>query len=147
MSILRFHEWKNIHHLSQHGDLYAVYDRVNPALPANAFKVRDHEAQALLDRYLSENHIRIFDDPSPAFSVVKMAVIAGFLGNIALSLWLCFRVPLSFVTVVLFSFFMGIILTIVLERFRGVSKYGKAMPVIGPPDDDKIGNTPGSVIS
>src|SRR5437660_3599273 len=29
--LIRFFEWENVHHVSQHGDLYSIYHRVNPA--------------------------------------------------------------------------------------------------------------------
>ena len=50
--LIRLHEWRQIHHLSREGDLYALYHQVNPALPASCFRVRTREAQATLERYL-----------------------------------------------------------------------------------------------
>ena len=139
--ILRFHEWKDIHHMSQHGDIYAFYHRVNPALPASTFKVRDREAQALLERHLAEHQIPLLNDPHPALSRLKFAVVLGFLGNIAFSFWLRFNTSFSFVVVILISFGLGIMMTLVMEKYRGVSNYGKYKPIIEPPKDDEIGGT------
>jgi hypothetical protein len=144
--VLRFLEWKDIHHLSQHGDLYAFYHCVKPAWPASSFKVRDREAQAVLERYLSKHNIRVLNDPDPSLFIVKVAVVLGFLGNVAFSLWLRFNTSLSFLAVVLISFGLGIVMTIVLEKFRGVSKYGKHRPIIEPPDDGGIGDAPKPII-
>jgi hypothetical protein len=141
-SILRFHEWKDIHHMSQHGDLYVFYHHVNPALPAFSFRLRDREAQAILERYLSQHNIRVLNDSDASFFVVKVAVVLGFFGNVAFSLWLRFNTSLSFLSVVLISFGLGIMMTIVLEKFRGVSKYGKYKPIIEPPNDGEIGDAP-----
>jgi hypothetical protein len=145
-SILRFHTWQDIHHLSQSGDLYAFYHRVNPALPANAFKVRNREAQALLERHLSAHQIRVTNDSHPSFQLVKFGVIFGFLGNVAFSLWLRFNTSLSFLAVVLISFCGGIVLTALLERYRGVSKYGKFMPIIEPANEAQTGDAPKPII-
>jgi hypothetical protein len=131
-SVLRFHKWENFHHLSRHGDLYAFFHRVNPSLPANAFKVRDDEGRAALQHYLSKHNIPLGDGSNPAFSLVKIAVVLGFLFNLALSLWLRFNTRLSFLTITLLSFALGIVLTLLLERYRGVSKYGRYLPVIEP---------------
>jgi len=37
-------------------------------------------------------------------------------------------------------------MTIVLEKFRGVSKYGRYKPIIEPPDDGGIRDTPKPII-
>ena len=144
--ILRFHTWNDIDHMSQHGDLYAFYHRANPALPATGFKVRGREAQAILERYLSEHNIRMLNDPQPSFFLVKVAVVLGFFGNFVVSLWLRFNRSLSFLAVVLISFGLGIVMTIVLEKFRGVSKYGKYRPIIEPPTDGEIGDAPKPIL-
>jgi len=141
-SILRFHEWKNIHHLSQHRNFFALYDRANPDLPANAFKVQDREAQMLLDRHLGQQEIRIVNGTSPALPTVKIIVVIGFFANIALCLGLRLCTSLAFVVLVLISFGMGIVMTLLLEKFRGVSKYGRGMPVIEPPNNGEIGDAP-----
>lgn len=140
ISILRFYEWKNIHHLSQYGDLYALYDRANPALPANAFKVKDQEARALLERYLTQNQIRIQDEPSTAFAIVKLCVVLGFIGIIAFCLWLRSYFALTFISTVLISFGVGIVLTVLLEKYRGVSKYGRSVPVISNQESEQTIN-------
>jgi hypothetical protein len=74
----------------------------------------------------------VLNDPDPSLFIVKVAVVLGFLGNVAFSLWLRFNTSLSFLAVVLISFGLGIVMTIVLEKFRGVSKYGKHRPIIEP---------------
>lgn len=129
-SVLRFHRWENIHHLSRHGDLYAFFHRVNPSLPAHAFKVRDDEGRAALQYYLSRHGIPFSDGSNAAFALVKVGVVLGFLVNLAFSLWLRFNTSLSFLTITLISFALGIVLTLILEKYRGISKYGRYMPVI-----------------
>lgn len=145
-SIARFHEWKDIHHMSRHGDVYTIYNHANPAIPGCAFDVRDPEARALLERHLAEHQIRIYDDPSPLFLALKMGVLLGFICNVALCLWLRFYLSFSFIAVVLISFAIGIVLTLIFEKFRGVSKYVKSKPMVQFTDDDDMGDTPKPVV-
>ena len=92
-----------------------------------------------MERHLSEHQIPLMNDAHPALFRLKVAVVLGFLGNIAFSFWLRFNTSFSFLVVVLISFGLGIMMTLVLERYRGVSQYGKYKPIIEPPKDDEIG--------
>ena len=136
--LLRFFEWEKIHHLSQQGDLYSIYHHVNPALPAASFKLRDRESQATLERYISAHHVPVFNDMHTSFTHIKVGVILGFLLNLLLAFWLRFNTPLSALWIVLVSFGIGIVLTLMLERIRGVSKYSKYMPIIEGPAEGGI---------
>lgn len=129
-SILRFHKWEDIHHLTQRGNLYAIHHRVNPALPAASFRVRTPESQAILERHLMEHHVQISNASDPAYLLVQMAVILGFAANLAADFWLRWNTALPLTWMILISFSIGIVLTILLEKYRGVSKYGKYKPVI-----------------
>lgn len=129
-SILRFYKWEDIHHISRHDNLYAIYHRVNPALPASSFRIRTRELQAVLERYLSEHHVRISNDSEPAYLMVRIAVVLGFATNLAADFWLRLHTSLSLPWVVLISFGLGIVLTLLLEKYRGVSKFGKYKPII-----------------
>lgn len=145
-SVARFHEWNDIHHVSRHGEVYNLFNRANPAIPARVFKVRDPADRTLLERYLAEHQIRIQDNPSPLFRALKIGVLAGFAGDAVLSLGLRFYLSFSLISVVLISFGMGIILTLIFEKFRGVSKFGKSGPLIQFTDDNDTGDAPGPVI-
>jgi hypothetical protein len=127
-SIARFHEWKNIHHMSRRGIIYELFNNANRAIPVSVFEVSDPNSRALLERQLAQHHIRIADDPSPLFATVKIGVILGFMSIIAFSLWLRFYLSFSFISVVLISFGIGIVLTLVFEKIRGVSKFGYSKP-------------------
>jgi hypothetical protein len=139
-SVARFHEWKNIHHMSRRGVVYELFNNANPAIPVSVFEVPEPENRALLERLLADHHIRIADDPSPLFTTVKIGVILGFISIIAFSLWLRFYLSFSFITVVLISFGIGIVLTLAFERIRGVPKFGYSKPRVefsdGDNDDD-----------
>ena len=137
-SVARFHEWKDIHHISRRDDVYTIFNHASPAIPGCAFEVRDPQARAILERLLAEHQVRIFDDPSPVFLAVKFGVILGFIANVAFSLWLRFYLSFSFITVILISFGMGIVLTLIFEKLRGVSKYVKSKPRVEFSDDDDI---------
>jgi hypothetical protein len=137
--ILRFHEWKDIHHVSRDGNVYSMYNRVNPAIPAKVFEVQAPEARALLERHLAAHQIRIHDDPSPLFMALKVGVLLSFIANIVFSLWLYFYRSFSPISVVLISFAAGIVLTLIFEKFRGVWKFGKVKPVVQFDSDDDEG--------
>lgn len=128
--ILRFFKWEDIHHISRHDNLYAIHHRVNPALPVTAFRIRTHELQAILERYLAEHGVRISNDTEPAYLMVRIAVVLGFAANLAADFWLQGHTSLSLPSVVLISFGIGIVLTLLLEKYRGVSKYGKYKPIL-----------------
>jgi hypothetical protein len=139
-SIARFHEWRNIHHMSRRGDVYELFNNANPAIPVSVFEVNEPDKRALVERLLAEHHIRIAEDPSPLFLGVKAGGVLGFISIVAFSLWLRFYVSFSFISVVLISFGIGIVLTLVFERIRGVSKFGYSKPSIEFPDDDDAGD-------
>lgn len=128
--VLRFYKWEDIHHLSQHGNLYAIHHRANPALPATSFKLCLPGSQAILERHLSEHHIQISNHLEPAYLMVRIAVVIGFAANLLVDFWLRLNTSLSTTSVVLASFGIGIVLTILLEKYRGVAKYGKYKPTL-----------------
>jgi hypothetical protein len=129
-SILYFYKWEDVHHLSQHGHVFSVYHRANSALPATSFKIVNRESQVILERFLSEHHVQISNDVQPAYLLVKFAVVLGFAANLLIDFWLRLHTPLSFISTVLISFGVGIILTLLLEKYRGVSKFSKYKPVV-----------------
>jgi|GEM_PF-5670941 len=138
MSIMRFHPWSNLHHVSRHGDLYAIYHQVNPALPAGVLKVRNEEIRALLEKALNEHHVPLSNAVDPQLMGVKMAVAGGFVALLVGAFWLRWHTGLSSLGITLFTFGAGIVLTLFLERVRGVSKYGKYKPNIEPPPVDEM---------
>jgi hypothetical protein len=139
-SVARFHEWKNIHHMSRRGIVYELFNNANPAIPVSVFEVPDPNSRALLDRQLAQHHIRIADDPSPAFLAIKAGGVVGFIIVVAFSLWLRFYLSFSFISVVLISFGIGIVLTLVFEKIRGVSKFGRVQPRVEFYDGDSDNN-------
>ncbi len=139
--ILRFYEWKDIHHLSQHGCLYAIFHQTNPALPATSFRVRGRESQTILERHLSEHHIRIFNESEPAYQLTKVAVVLGFAANLAFGFWLRTHTSLPLAADILVSFGLGIAMTVALEKYRGVANFGKLRPVLKLTDEGASGNS------
>jgi hypothetical protein len=99
-------------------------------LPATSFKIVNRESQVILERFLSEHHVQISNDVQPAYLLVKFAVVLGFAANLLIDFWLRLHTPLSFISTVLISFGVGIILTLLLEKYRGVSKFSKYKPVV-----------------
>ena len=128
--LIRFFEWEKIHHVSRHGELYSIYHQVNPALPATSFKLRDHQAHATFERYVAERRIPISNATDPSFKRIKIGVVFGFFFILAVCFWLRFYIRLSVLWIVLISFGIGTFSTIFLERFRGISKFGKYTPAI-----------------
>ena len=128
--ILRFYKWADIHHVSKHGDLYALYHRVNPALPAASLKIGTQESRAILERFLAIYNVPISNDSEPAYLMVKIAVLLGFAVNMLVDCWLRLNTSLSLVSILLISFGIGIVMTILLEKYRGISKFGKYKPIL-----------------
>src|SRR5205807_603880 len=57
--LTHFHEWENIHHVSVSGDEFALYIRVNPALPYSNFRLPDADSRRILMDYLSAKKIAL----------------------------------------------------------------------------------------
>lgn len=130
---LRFYEWENIHHLSKRGNLYSIHHTANPALPMASFIPENSEAQATLERYILERRVTVTNEEHPLFARVKLAVILGFLFILMLSIWLRLYTALALLWIDLIAFGTGIILTMLLERVRGVAKLSKYKAVFEPP--------------
>jgi hypothetical protein len=135
--MLRFFEWENIHHLSQRDEIYSIYHHTNPRLPAASFRLRNPEARATLDRFLSEHPVHVFNGSGPAFAGIRLGVIAGFLVNLLFALWLRLNSSLSILWIAVICFMVGVLLTLLLERVRGVSKHTKYKPVIEPEAENR----------
>jgi hypothetical protein len=133
--ILRFFEWSNIHHMRRDGDIYLIYHHVNPALPATCFRVSDKEARAVLERHILEQQVAVLKDEQPIFMWIKLAVIMGFIGNLAFAIWLWHATALSLLWVDLISLAVGIVLTLLLEKYRGISKWSKYKPIVEMPEE------------
>lgn len=136
-SLSRFHEWGDLDHISQHGDWFAIYHRVNPNLPMVVIRVCDPEKRALLEKSLSEHHVRMTTGDTPQLMLVKIAVTIGSLALLGGAFWLRWHTTIPTLWIVLITFGAGIISTLALERVRGANKlsnYKPAMPVV--PEDD-----------
>jgi hypothetical protein len=128
--MLRFFKWENIHHISKRGDLYSIYHRVNVQLPAASFKVHNPEARATLEGFLSRHQVRIADGADPFFKCVKVCVILGFVLIVLFAAWLRSHFAISMLWIVVISFVVGVVFTLLLEQVRGVPKHTKQKPVI-----------------
>jgi hypothetical protein len=130
--LLNFYEWENIHHISQRDDIYSIYHRTNPRLPATCFNLRSLETRELLCRHLAEFNIPLEPHPHAEARGVKAAVIAGFILNLIVSALVLriTRFDLRWMTAISLGF--AIISTLVLERIRGVRNYTKLKPKIEP---------------
>ena len=84
------------------------------------------------EKYLAEHQVAISDAASSSFSLVKIALILGFVLSVISLQRLRFNAGWSFLPVVLISFGLGIVMTLVLEQYRGIAKFGKYMPAIEP---------------
>jgi hypothetical protein len=130
--LLNFYEWENIHHISQRDDIYSIYHRTNPRLPATCFNLRGPEARELLCKHLAEFNIPLEPHPHAEARSVKTAVIAGFFLNVIISALVLriTRLDLRWMTAISLGF--AIISTLILERIRGVRNYTKLKPKIEP---------------
>lgn len=133
--LIRFFEWDKIDHISRNGELYALYHQVNPKLPATCFRVRDPQLRAKLESYIAEHSIPVSNTTHPSFTLTKLGVICGFSLNLAFCFWLRFNTSLSALWIIPISFGFGIVQTLLLEKFRGLSKFGRYMPVIEGPQE------------
>lgn len=132
MSLMRFHQWVEIHHVSQREEFYSVYHRANPALPAGTVKVHDEAARALLLKALADHQIPLSNAVDPQLTRIKFAVVGGFLALLIVAQWLQGHTGLTNLWIVVITFAGGIAFTIVLERIRGIQKYAKYKPIIAP---------------
>jgi hypothetical protein len=78
MSLMRFYQWADLHHVSEHGDIYAIYHRIDPGFPAGVLRVWDEEARALLLKALADHQIPLNNSVDPRFTLAKQSVIVGF---------------------------------------------------------------------
>lgn len=136
MSLMRFHQWADLHHVSEHGDLYAIYHRANPALSAGTLKVRDENARAALLKALADHQIPLSNAVAPQLARVKLVVIAGFLAILTGVLWLQFHTRISSLWLTVMAFGAGVVFTFPFERYRGIPKYAKHKPIISSNHDD-----------
>lgn len=134
-SLLRFHAWADLHHFSQRGELFTIYHRVNPALPAACFKVRDPQTRALLEKALADHQVAASDVIDPQLTSVRIGVVAGFVAILLGSFWLQLHTTISGLWITVMAFGAGIIFTLLLERLRGISKFGKSKPIVEPSPD------------
>lgn len=131
-TLIRFFEWEMIHHISRRGELYSLYHRANPALPAASFRLRDPNSRATLERYIAEKQSPISNEITIQFICIQAGVLFGFALNLAISFWLRRNTTISVLWVLIISFAIATILTLAMERIRGVHKFGKHLPKIEP---------------
>jgi hypothetical protein len=135
MSLARFHAWTDIDHASEHDNVYVIYHRANPALPANVLKVSNEENRNLLLHAMAVHKIPVSNTVASQLIVVKVAVIVGFIILLAGAEWLHKHTALSNLWITVIIFGGGILFTLVLERYRGVQKYTKCKPIFAPTPD------------
>jgi hypothetical protein len=133
--ILRFFEWSHIHHMRRDGDIYLIYHKVNPALPATCFKVTDKEARTVLESYITEQQVVVQKGENAILMWIKLAVLLGFFSNLAAAIWLWHVTSLSLLWIDLISLAIGIALTLLLEKYRGISKWSKYKPIVEMPEE------------
>jgi len=129
---LHFYEWENIDHLDRTGDIYSIYHKANPALPASSFRLRSAETRAIVERFATDHKVAITAMPRSHLRTVKTMALVGFGLNLLVSTLLLNVTQLDLRWIIAISFGIGLLFTLLLERMRGVSKYSKLKPKIEP---------------
>lgn len=142
ISLMRFFEWQDIHHVTRQGNFYSICHRSNPTLPAVGFKLRDDASQAKFESYLARHHVPVSSDIHPTFTLMKIVVVLGFLLLLLFALWLRLSTNLSLLWITLISFGIATVLTLVFEQFRGIPKQKKSRPRIQAEDEANPGPEP-----
>jgi hypothetical protein len=125
-----FYPWTDIARIGTRGNLYIVYHQVNPALPATCFAVRDAKARAVLEQFLAAKQVTISNTTHPQYTFVRLGVLGGFVALLLGCWWLRLNTSISLLWITLGAFGTGCILTLLVERIRGVPSYKKYHPVI-----------------
>lgn len=125
-----FHPWADIARIGTRGNLYIIYHKVNPALPATCFEVRDEKARAVLEQFIAAKQVTISNATHPQYTLVRFGVLGSFVALVLACWWLRLNTSLSLLWITLGAFVTGCILTLLVERIRGVPSYQKYRPVI-----------------
>jgi hypothetical protein len=128
-----FYPWADIARVRRRGLLYVIYHKINPALPATCFEVRDPEARSVLEQFLSAKQITISDTTHPQYTLVRIGVFASFIAFLSGCFWLRLNTSIPLLWITVGAFMVGIVFTVLIEKIRGVSNYQKYQPVIEPP--------------
>jgi hypothetical protein len=130
---LHFTEWSNVRRVSENGDRFDVYHAANPALPFAVLRLPEPAARALLARYVRERAgLTIESGPTPALRLTRVVVAAGVVAQLTLAAALTHR-GLARPWVVATVFAVGILATLLLERYRNVAAVTKVKPVVQAP--------------
>jgi hypothetical protein len=126
-----FYPWADIARIGTRGNLYIIYHKVNPALPATCFEVRDAKARAVLEQFIAAKQVPISNATHPQYTLVRLGVLGGFVALLIACWWLRWNTSISLLWITLGVFVTGCTLTLLVERIRGVHTYKKYHPVIG----------------
>jgi len=125
-----YHPWEDIAKVRRRGNLYVIYHRANPSLPATCFAIQDDKARAIMDRYLAEKNVVISGEDEAVYLWVRAGVLVLFLALMAGGYWVRVNTKISLAWLTLGIFLAGCGLTLWIERYRGVHRYKKLRPVI-----------------
>jgi hypothetical protein len=117
-----FYEWENITRMSRNGNIFSVYHKVNPALPTADFRISNSETESQFEETLTRHQITVSNHVDPQFNRVRLLTVLGFGLNLAVALCLRVFLKLDLRLILVISFALGIVLTIWLEKVRGISK-------------------------
>lgn len=127
--ISSFCEWENIDHIACQGDSFSIYHRACKYLPYTGFKL-SADNQLILKAYLDKHKILTRDRHEPALLMVQLCVIAATFLIVVFATYLYEHTKTDFRWVIVGTFALSILATMVLERIRGISKVSKIKPQI-----------------
>ncbi|MBI9074328.1 MAG: DUF4272 domain-containing protein [Desulfatibacillum sp.] len=123
-----FLEWGKIDHLQEKQGVFFVYLKHNTFLPIASVRPVDTNALEALLSMLSKKEIRGTEYSAPILASIKVGLLAVFSGMIGLGLFLWNKEGWDPRWVITCLFSLGVLLSLALERLRGVHKLTRIKP-------------------
>jgi hypothetical protein len=124
-----FCEWENINHVVYQGNTFSIYHKACKCLPYSGFTL-NNDNKLLFKACLEKNNIVTKERHHPTLIVVKLSVITVTLLIIVINSYIYNQTKIDIRWLVVGTFVLGILATMLLEKIRGVSKVSKLKPQI-----------------
>ncbi len=136
-----FADWEDIHHVQEDQGIFLVYLEINPSLPFGSIRPPDRQSLDTLIRYLETHKVPGSHKNPAALGIFRGASMLGFGALVYMGFYAPNHLSIEMPWVILGVFGAGILLTLGLERIRGIHKVTKIKPRIGalhPPENQVV---------
>lgn len=124
-----FCEWENIDHVVCHDNTFSIYHKACKYLPYSGFTLNT-DNKALFNDFLKKYNIVTKERNHPSLFLVQLSVIAVTSLIIVISLYIYNQAGTDIRWLVVGTFMLSIVATMLLEKIRGISKVSKLKPQI-----------------